>query len=291
MMLACAFLWGISFVAQRLAAQSMGGMPFTFNAARYLIGTAILAPFVCRLGALRSRATWIGGAAAGAAMIAGSSLQQAAMHSVSAGTAGFITGTYVVWVPLLSLIVGQRVARRVWIGVAFALVGLWILCIDGEFSLEPSELLLLGCALSWAIHVLVIGWAATRGDVFGIAFVQFLVTAIVCTGTAIAIEPVSMAIVQNAIGPIAFAGVFSIAIAFTLQVFAQTSAPPAHAAIILSLESVFAEVAGSVWMHEGFGMRKWLGALLILAGALVATVTGPRPRPPEAIRPREAAAD
>jgi drug/metabolite transporter (DMT)-like permease len=291
MMLAAAFLWGISFVTQRLAALAMNGMPFTFNAARYLIGAVFLAPFVMRAGALRSRATWIGGGAAGCAMIAGSTLQQAAMNAVSAGTAGFITSTYVVWVPLLGLIWGQRVGVRVWIGVALAVAGLWLLCGGGDFALSRAEFMLLGCAFAWGFHVQIIGWAATRGDVFGIAFVQFLVTAVASSAGALAFEPLSVEVVIGAAGPILFAGVFSIAVAFTLQIVGQSAAPPAHAAIIMSLESVFAELAGSVWMNEGFGARKWFGGLLILGGALLATVIGPRQHPREDPRPREAEAD
>ncbi|MSR29760.1 MAG: DMT family transporter [Phycisphaerales bacterium] len=290
-MLFCAFLWGITFVAQRLAAQHMGGMPFTFNAARFLIGAIILAPFVMRTGALAKRTTWISGIAAGAAMVAGASLQQAAMESVSAGTAGFITGTYVIWVPLMGLFLGHRVSMRIWIAVALALAGLWFLCGEGGFMFTPAELLLVGCAFAWGIQVHVIGWAAARADVFGVSFIQFLFTAVVCGGVAAVAEPVSIDALRAGAGPIVFAGVFAIAIAFTLQIVAQRSAPASHAAIIFSLESVFAELAGSFWMGEGFGARKWLGAGLILAGALAATVTGFRPRPRGSAPPKAPAAD
>ncbi len=291
MLFACALAWGTGFVAQRLATQSMGETPLTFNAARFTVGLLIVAPFMMRGGRLAKRATWIGGLAAGLALVVGSTLQQAAMGRVTAGTAGFITGTYVIWVPLLGLIWGQRVSVRVWIAVALAIAGLWLLSAQGNFVFAPAELLLITSALVWSGHVQVIGWAARRGDPIGIAFVQFVMTAVLCSIGSLAFEPVSIDLLKAGIGPILFSGVFSIGAAFTLQAIAQSSAPPAHAAIIMSLESVFAEVSGSLWLHEGFGARKWIGAALILAGALAATVTGSRQPPQESVPPREREAD
>ncbi len=290
MLLVCALAWGVTFVAQRLATQSMGETPFTFNAARFIIGSLLVAPFMLRGGRLAARATWVGGVAAGLAMVGGASLQQAAMGRVTAGTAGFITGTYVIWVPLLGLLWGQWVSMRVWLAVALAAAGLWFISAQGSFAFAPAEVLLIASTVIWAVQVQVIGWAATRGDPIGIAFVQFVVTAICCSIGALALEPVSLDLLKAGAGPILFSGTFSIALAFTLQVLAQSSAPPAHAAIIMSLESVFAEASGSIWMNEGFGARKWFGAALILAGALAATVTGPRRPPQESARPQEPAA-
>ncbi|MSQ90616.1 MAG: DMT family transporter [Phycisphaerales bacterium] len=286
----CALLWGIGFVAQRIAALDMGDTPFTYNAARFLLGALLLLPFALRRPAARSQAVIIGGSAAALAMFAASSLQQMAMARVTPGTAGFITGTYVIWVPLLGLLWGQRVSRRVWAGAAIALVGMWFLMVRGRLEIAPDELLLLACAVGWAAHVHIIGWAALRGDVLGIAFVQFAVTGALSGAVAFAAEPVSLEILAAGWWPIAFSGFFAITIAFTLQVLAQTAAPPAHAAIILSMESLFAEISGSIWMRESFDPRKWVGATLMLTGALVATVTGLRRSPPESTHPQEPAA-
>ncbi len=282
-----AVLWGAGFVAQRIAAQDMGDTPFTFNAARFLIGALLLLPFVVGRASARTRVTLIGGGAAAIAMLVAASLQQKAMATVTPGTAGFITGTYVIWTPLLGLLWGQRVNRRVWIGAGLALVGLWFLTIRGPSEIAVGDLYLLGCAVAWACHVHVIGWAATRGDALGIAFVQFAVTGLLSAMIAMQFEPVSLELLRAGSGAIAFSAVFSIGIAFTLQVLAQTSAPAAHAAIILSLESVFAEVSGSIWTHESFDPRKWLGAGLMLAGALVATVTGRSPQSPTQASPSQ----
>ncbi|MSR70137.1 MAG: DMT family transporter [Phycisphaerales bacterium] len=291
LLLLCAVLWGIGFVAQRIATQQMGDTPFTFNAARFLIGAVILLPFVIRRGEARTLTTLVGGVAASIALLTAASLQQKAMATVTAGTAGFITGTYVLWVPLLGLLLGQRVLARVWVGVALTIVGLWFLVIRDTVEVQSDDLYLMGCALAWACHVHVIGWAVRRGDPLGIAVVQFAVTGVLSAVIALSIEPVSVDLLCAGWGSILFSALFAIAIAFTLQALAQTSAPPSHAAVILSLEALFAEISGSLWMNESFDPRKWFGALLMLGGALVATVTGFRRPLRESVRPQPPAAD
>ncbi len=290
-LLVCAILWGIGFVAQRVATQQMGDTPFTFNGARFLIGALILIPFVARRPSARTRASVVGGVAASIALVTAASLQQKAMATVTAGTAGFITGTYVLWVPLLGLLLGQRVTARVWIGVSMALAGLWFLVLGDKLELASGDFYLIGCAIAWACHVLIVGWAVRRGDPLGIAVVQFGLTGAVCASIAMTVEPVSLQLLLDGSWAILFSAVFAIAIAFTLQVIAQTSAPPAHAAVILSLESVFAEFSGSLWLNESFDPRKWCGALLMLGGALVATVTGFRQPPRESHPQQQSAVD
>ncbi|NBX36320.1 MAG: DMT family transporter [Planctomycetes bacterium] len=275
-LLLCAIFWGTGFVAQRLAAQQMGDTPFTFNAARFLIGALLLLPFVVTRPALRRWSTWRGGAIAGLVMVIAASLQQKAMATVAPGTAGFITGTYVVWTPLLGLLWGLRVSARFWIGALLCVTGLWVMSIRGQPEIATGDLYLIGCACMWAVHVHVIGWCASREDGLGISLVQLLVTGALSAMIAGASEPVSGEMLSAGTGPILFSAVFSIALAFTLQVVAQSSAPAAHAAVLLSLESVFAELSGALWLHESFDGRKWIGASLMLIGALVATVTAPR---------------
>ena len=312
LLLFTALIWGVGFVAQRIAARDMGDTPFTFNAARFAVGTLCLVPMLIGRRGAFSFPSIAGGIAAGLAMAIASSLQQAAMSSVTAGTAGFITGTYVIWVPIIGIALGQRAGTRVWIGAACALAGLWILgtppapnvaalsaAASGDAALAGTagaatatdlsrwmpihlsrgELLVLGCAVAWAFHVHVIGWAAHRADAFGVSFMQFVCTAIASATFSIALEEPTLEMLHAGMWPIIFSGVFAIAIAFTLQVVAQGVAPPAHAAIILSLESVFAEMSGTLFLNEGFDRQKWVGAGLMFAGALIATVTGLRPDP------------
>lgn len=312
LLLFTALIWGVGFVAQRIAARDMGDTPFTFNAARFAVGTLCLVPMLIGRRGAFSFPSIAGGIAAGLAMAIASSLQQAAMSTVTAGTAGFITGTYVIWVPIIGIVLGQRAGARVWIGAACALAGLWILgtppapdvaamsdaagggtALTGAagaasandlsrwipIHLSRGELLVLGCAVAWAFHVHVIGWAAHRADAFGVSFVQFACTTAASATFSIALEEPTLEMLHAGMWPIIFSGVFAIAIAFTLQVVAQGVAPPAHAAIILSLESVFAEISGTLFLNEGFDRQKWIGAGLMFAGALIATVTGLRPAP------------
>lgn len=290
-LLLCAVFWGTGFVAQRLAAQQMGDTPFTFNAARFLIGALLLLPFVIMRPALRRWSTWRGGLIAAVAMVIAASLQQKAMATVAPGTAGFITGTYVVWTPLIGLLWGMRVSKRIVVGALLCLGGLWVMSIHGQPDIATGDLYLIGCAVMWAVHVHVIGWCASREDALGISLVQLLVTGALSATIALVSEPVSGEMLRGSAGPILFSAVFSIALAFTLQVIAQSSAPPAHAAVLLSLESVFAEISGALWLHESFDGRKSLGAALMLIGALVATVTAPRgtvpPRQSSDPSPRE----
>ncbi|MBM4101330.1 MAG: DMT family transporter [Phycisphaerae bacterium] len=290
-LLLCAICWGTGFVAQRLAAHQMGDTPFTFNAARFLIGALLLLPFVITRPSLRRWSTWRGGAIAGVAMVIAASLQQKAMATVGPGTAGFITSTYVVWTPLMGLLWGMRVTGRTWIAALLCLAGLWVMSIHGQPEIATGDLYLVGCAIMWAVHVHVIGWCASQEDPLGVSLVQLLVTGTLAAAIAGASEPISGDMLRAGAGPIIFSAVFSIALAFTLQVVAQSSAPPAHAAVLLSLESVFAEVSGALWLKESFDSQKWIGAALMLIGALVATVTAPRgtgpPHQSSAPLPRE----
>jgi drug/metabolite transporter (DMT)-like permease len=304
LLLFTALIWGVGFVAQRIAARDMGDTPFTFNAARFAVGTLCLAPLLVGRRSALSFPAVAGGMAAGLAMTIASSLQQAAMSTVTAGTAGFITGTYVIWTPIIGIALGQRAGARVWLGAACALAGLWVLGTPAApdaaaaadlsrwmpIHLSRGELLVLGCAIAWAFHVHVIGWAAHRADAFGVSFVQFACTTAACATFSVALEQPTIDMLHAGLWPIVFSGVFAIGVAFTLQVVAQGVAPPAHAAILLSLESVFAEISGTLFLNEGFDRQKWIGAGLMFAGALIATVTGLRPArtPPEApTRPQQ----
>ncbi len=295
LLLVCAAIWGATFVAQKMATLHMG--PVLFNGVRFALGAVILAPLAVRgwrtIRDRRSRrAAVVGGLLAGLAMSAGSTLQQVGMQSTSVSSAGFITGLYVILVPMLGLFVGQRVRWTVWTGAGLAVVGMYFLSIfdpqGGQLKLNSGDLWVLGCALAWAIHVQVVGWAAPNADPFVISVVQFAVTGAVALtiSTVLATwfaheewgarEAFSWSSMQQVIWPLLFAAVLSTGIAFTLQVVAQTSAPPAHAAILLSLESVFAALAEAVcltlgWSWLGAHMTPWkvLGCSLMFAGVLV----------------------
>lgn len=297
LLLTAALIWGVTFVAQKLATEHMG--PLLFTGIRFAIGAAILLPIALprfnRIASRRARRSALfGGCLAGIAMALGSTLQQVGMHSTSVSNAGFITGLYVIIVPMLGLFVGQRVRWNVWVGAALAVAGLFYLSIydpSGSItgiSINQGDVWVLACAVAWGFHVQIIGWAAPDIDPFVISAVQFAVTgaaALVAsqvvaygwpTETWGAREVFSIGALQAATWPLAFAAVLSTCIAFTLQTVAQGSAPPAHAAILLSLESVFAALAEAAclvagWTNLGSPMTRWklFGCALIFAGVIL----------------------
>ncbi|MEY2712268.1 MAG: hypothetical protein RL005_490, partial [Planctomycetota bacterium] len=136
----------------------------------------------------------------------------------------------------------------------------------------------LACAVTWAIHVHVVGWAAPRSDAIALSALQFVVGGAVATSLALAFESPSIQAVQDATAPIVLSAVFAVGVAFTLQAVAQDVAPPTHTAILLSLESVFCAIAGAVWLGEELGMRQVGGAALLLAAALLAQLPAPSSR-------------
>ncbi len=272
LLLLTAFIWGFGFVAQRIGMQHIG--PFAFSGLRFLLGAASLLPLMWWLGRGRPRSgdrrtlLW-GGLVAGAFLFIGASLQQVGLVYTTAGKAGFITGLYIVIVPLLGLLWGQRTRRDTWLGALLALIGLYLLSVSEDFTLAYGDLLELIGAFFWAGHVLVIGWLAPRCDVLALSFLQFLACGLLSLLVAAAIETTSVAAVLDSATAIAYAGVMSVGVAFTLQVLGQREAPASHAAILLSLEAFFAALGGMLILDESLGARGAAGCALMLAGMLI----------------------
>ena len=272
LLLLTAFIWGFGFVAQRIGMQHIG--PFAFSGLRFLLGAASLLPLMWWLGRGRPRSgdrrtlLW-GGLVAGAFLFIGASLQQVGLVYTTAGKAGFITGLYIVIVPLLGLLWGQRTRRDTWLGALLALIGLYLLSVSEDFTLAYGDLLELIGAFFWAGHVLVIGWLAPRCDVLALSFLQFLACGLLSLLVAAAIETTSVAAVLDSATAIAYAGVMSVGVAFTLQVLGQREAPASHAAILLSLEAFFAALGGMLILDESLGARGATGCALMLAGMLI----------------------
>jgi drug/metabolite transporter (DMT)-like permease len=272
LLLLAATIWGFAFVAQRLGMDFVG--PLTFNAARFAIGAVVLAPLV------RARASaaapWRDdlprGLALGAVLFCGAYLQQRGLVSTTAGNAGFITGLYVILVPILGLVVGQRTRAATWLGAALAVVGLFLLAVTEGFTIAAGDLLVLVGAVFWAVHVLLIGRFSPRTEPVRLAALQFAVCGMLSLAGALVFEEVAWTGIRGAAGPILYAGLLSTGIAYTLQVVAQQKAPPSHAAIILSLEAVFALVGGVVILGESLGARGLAGCAVMLAGMILSQV-------------------
>jgi drug/metabolite transporter (DMT)-like permease len=275
LLLIAAFIWGTTFVAQRKGMDHIG--PLTYNAFRFALGGIVLLPviFCFRLPALTTsegsgkRLFIIGGGLAGLALFAGATLQQMGLVYTTAGKAGFITGLYVVIVPVIGIFLGHRIGFSLWTGAALAAAGLYFLSVTKTFSVDQGDMLVLLSAFFWAVHLLLIGHFARRANPFCIACVQFFVCSLLSFFGAGLTEKIVLQAVCRAAIPILYGGILSAGIAYSLQVISQRTCPPAHAAIILSLETVFAALAGWVVLGETLRPRNILGCALMLSGMLV----------------------
>lgn len=267
-LLLAAIVWGGGFAAQRTASFHLGF--FAFNGIRFLLGGLVMLPFILkRLRGQPGNLWWV--LPAGVLLFAASSLQQAGIATTSAGTAGFITGTYVVLVPvLMTLFWKYKTKPVVWIAALVALGGTYLLSTGGS-TLTPSSgnILILAGALIWAFHVIVVGFAVKKVDVFVFSVGQFLVCGFLHILSSLIVDPPTLSAIQSSWSSILYAGLGSVAIGFTLQAVGQRKAPAADAALLLSLESVFAAISGALILKEQMNFIQVVGCAIIL-GAIVA---------------------
>lgn len=278
LLLVTATIWGFAFVAQRAGMDHVG--PFTFNAVRFALGSLSLLPLLLfsrkqekkyrkLMPAVGKKTVWAGGGLAGLALFIGASLQQVGIIHTTAGKAGFITGLYIVIVPLMGLLWRQVPALGTWAGVICAAAGLHLLSVAEEFLISHGDLLVFIGAIFWASHVHVVGYFSARVGAIKLAFLQFALCSAFSALAAILLESISLHGVLAGLVPILYGGFMSVGVAYTLQVVAQQEAPPAHASIILSLESVFAALGGWLLLNETLTPRGFLGCGLMLAGMLL----------------------
>ena len=282
LLLTTAVIWGLAFAAQRVGMDYIG--PFTYNGVRFLIGALSIIPLILffrrkeAAGATNRKSGEKGsewklllkyGSAAGIFLFLGASLQQIGIVSTTAGKAGFITGMYVVIVPFLGIFLGHKTGISRWIGAGLSITGLYLLSIRGGFYIEKGDFLVFLSAFFWASHVIIMAVISSKVDTLKLAAVQYLFCGGLSLLTAFIIEPVAMSSIILAWIPIFYGSIFSVGIAYTLQIFAQKEAHPAHAAIILSLEGVFAVVGGWIFLKEVMDLRSAAGCILMLCGMFV----------------------
>ncbi|HOW24439.1 MAG TPA: DMT family transporter [Bacteroidales bacterium] len=281
LLLLAALIWGFAFTAQRVGMEYMG--PFLFNGIRFGLGALVLGAFILTRKNReidvhpeflhnQKRTLARGGIIAGLMVFAGATLQQTGMIHTTAGNGGFITGLYVVFVPILGLFIRHRPSIFVWIGVLLAAAGMYFLSVTGDFHISKGDLYVLGCAFVWAFHVLYIGYVSPRVDALKLALMQYIITSILSLAIAVLFEKIVGQAIVDAMVPLLYGGIFSVGIAYTLQIVGQKKAPPAHAAIILSSEAVFAAFGGWLILHEVLSSRALLGCALMLAGMVLAQV-------------------
>ena len=281
--LVTAMIWGTAFVAQSVGAEYMG--PFTFNTARAVIA------FFFLLGLCGLRALWrrgrgeapagsrrdliLGGLCCGAALSVASFFQQKGLETTTPGKAGFITALYIVLVPLAGLVLGKKVPRALWLGVALAVGGLYCLCVSEELSVTGGDLYVLACAFCFTAQILVVDHFTNKVDGVALSCVQFLVMAVLSAAGALAETPPPLELLPKYLGPVLYVGVFSSGVAYTLQILAQKDSNPAVVSLLMSMESLFAAVAGALILGTRMTGREYLGCALMLAAVVLAQLPYP----------------
>ena len=284
-----AFIWGTAFVAQDMCADSIGA--FAFNASRYFIAVLALLVVIVISDKLKkdkpalspaekkaaNKQLWIGGLCCGAALAIASNFQQAGLVAgTDAGKAGFITALYVVLVPVFGLFFKRKVNLPTWIAVVLSVVALYLLCIKGSFTLAPGDLLILVCAVCFAVHILVIDHFTATVDGVKLSCLQFLFAGVISTVCMFLFEDVDFAAIWGCILPVLYVGIFSCGGGYTLQILAQKDSNPTVVTILLSLESVFAVIAGAVVLHQQMSAREYLGCVLMFAAVILAQIPMPQ---------------
>ena len=279
-------IWGAAFVAQSEGSNYMGSA--TFIGIRFLIGALVLVPFIKLADRRRTvketpeerEGCWRAGAICGFWLFVASFFQQEGIAlGASAGKAGFITATYIVMVPIMGWIFyKKRTGVSVWIGVAIALVGLYLLCIKDSFVLQKEDVLMLMCAVTFSFQILSIDRFSPHFDALKMAAVQFLVCGTLGVLVAIPMDVASAGFSAWA-APLAswpawisilYAGVLSSAVGYTIQIVAQKDFNPTVASMLMSLESVFAVLAGWIFLHQTMTAREILGAAVLFVAIIVA---------------------
>ncbi len=283
LLLLTAIIWGFAFTAQRAGMEFIG--PFTFNGIRFLIGSISILPLIIwktkdnkRKEQLTNQKTSqeqkpknliFYGAAGGILLYLGASLQQIGIVYTSAGKAGFITGMYVIIVPILGIFFRHKAGWRRWIGAVLSITGLYFLSVKGNIKINAGDIFVLLSAFFWASHVIAISHFSPKVNALKLAFIQYLFCGVLSLVSAFIFEDVQKNTIILAWLPILYGSLFSVGIAYTIQIFAQKKAHPAHAAIILSLEGVFAVIGGWLILGESLGAKGIAGCAMMLGGMFV----------------------
>ncbi|HRC80715.1 MAG TPA: DMT family transporter [Sedimentibacter sp.] len=276
-LLLTAAIWGFAFVAQRVGMEHIGA--FTFNGIRFALGSASLLPIIYFSGKKLQnteekpqtdlKTTIKSGIVAGCILFIAASLQQVGLIYTTAAKAGFITSLYIVLVPILGILLKQKTYPTTWIGAVTATVGLYFLSINEDFTIQLGDLLQLIGAFFWALHIQVIDRFVKNVDAVKLSSAQFATCSVLSLIVAFVTEEIVPGQIYLALVPILYGGLMSVGVAYTLQAIGQRHAKPAHAAIAMSMEAVFAAIGGMIILHETMSLRGFLGCALMMAGILI----------------------
>ncbi len=273
-LITAAVIWGFAFVAQRVGSDHVGA--FTFNGTRFFLGAVSLIPVILLFerdanDKLRRKTTLRAGLIAGLLLGAAAPLQQLGIElTASAGKSGFITGLYMIIVPVIGALLGKKTGLLSWLGAVCGVAGLGLICFDGSsFTLTSGDIVLVASAFIFALHIMVIDHFGD--DIYSLRFsmTQFAVSAVLNLAIALFTEDISASALWAAAVPIAYCGFMSTGVAYTCQVLGQRYSEPTSASILLSTESVFAAIGGALLLHERMAPLAYVGCALILAGIIM----------------------
>ena len=273
-LLGATVIWGSAFIAQSVGMDKIG--PFTFQAVRCFLAVVFLFP----ASALFSKgkpfwkswadpALWRSGVICGLALFAASSLQQIGLVYTDAGKAGFLTAMYIVFVPFLGLFLGQKPGRNALLSLIPAIVGLYLLSCTSVIGINKGDVLLLLCAVAFSVQILLIDRHCAGLDGLKLNCIQALVAAVLSVPWALLTETVDASRIASCWLPLGYAGVLSMGVAYTLQIVGQKRVAPSAAALLMSLESVFAALFGWLLLHETMTWAEKLGCLLVFAAVVI----------------------
>lgn len=283
LLLITAMIFGTAFVSQKLGMQYIG--PFTFGAVRFLLGTIVLLFIIYAQTRIQkssiSRANntnsknhrYInllkGGCLCGITLFFAASFQQWGTRQTSAGKAGFITTLYILLVPLLGLFLQKKVDKLTWFSIAVSTVGLYLLCVKSDFSIQRGDAIVLISTLFWAIQILEVDAFVDKVDAIKLSCVQFATAATLSFIVAIFFEHPEIKAIMSSSGPILYNSIVVIGIAFTFQIIGQKYTSPTPAALILSTESVFAVISGVIILNETLSLREIIGCAFMLFAIII----------------------
>ena len=279
-LLLATLIWGCAFVAQSVGMDHLG--PMSFQAVRSLLAVAALVPVIALmdrspaafLPRWKAKGLWKTGILCGLALFVAQSLQQVGLIYTEPGKAGFITAMYIVLVPVLGLFLGRKCGIRVWISVLLAVAGLYLLSCVGVSSVNLGDILILISAAAFAVQILLIDILAQSIDGLRLNCIQFMVVTVLSALAAAFTETLTWSGVIDCAVPLLYAGVLSSGAAFSLQILGQQHLPPEPASLIMSLESVFAVLAGWLILHQTLSPTELLGCCLVFSGVILCQVKG-----------------
>ena len=292
LLLLTAFIWGTAFVGQRQGMESVG--PITFNACRMALAAAVIgltALFLRRRDAQKTEAlspeeqkryrrnTVTGGICCGSFLTFAALFQQTGLVYTSAGKAGFITAMYILLVPVINLILFRKKSRPlVWAAVLIGVIGMYLLCIKDGFALTRGDALVSVCALFFSGHILCCDYFVQRGNPVRISAIQFLTVTVLSAILAFMFETPDLGQIAKAAVPIIWLGVLSGGVGYTLQIIAQQFTEPAVASLLMSLESVFAVLAGALFLSERMSVREMIGCVTMFAAIILVQIPATQTR-------------